>query len=180
MGTDDEEIFADLYNRYYGIVQNSLYRLCRNWELAGDLTQETFLKIFNSLESFDPRKGNFSTWSMTIGRNVFLNHQKKNEARERRERKDFYSQPLPDNVKIHSDVIEGEMIREEIGSLIEDLPEPESSIIRYRYEENKTLKEIATITGLSISSVNRKLLKALEIMRGELEKKEIGLPDDAR
>ena len=70
--------FETLYRTYRDTVYNYLYYMCREEELAKDLAQETFLKIFQGMRRF---RGDCSekTWCLTIARNTFLSYARKKQ-----------------------------------------------------------------------------------------------------
>lgn len=70
--------FEKLYRTYRDAVYNYLYYMCREEELAKDLAQETFLKIFQGMRRF---RGDCSekTWCLMIARNTFLSHARKKQ-----------------------------------------------------------------------------------------------------
>ena len=72
----DKDAYAFLVNRYKKQIFNLMYRLTRSYDEAVDLTQDTFIKAYEHLESFDRRK-NFFPWLYTIGLNRARDHARK-------------------------------------------------------------------------------------------------------
>ena len=70
------EDFDKVYTEYYPDVYKFTLSLCRNAELAEEITQETFFKALKSIDSY---KGNssFSTWLCKIAKNTFYSYAKK-------------------------------------------------------------------------------------------------------
>jgi len=66
------ESFAVLVKRYEHRITAFLYRVVGNYQRAEELCQETFMRVFRSASSFNP-KYRFSTWLYTIGRNLAAN-----------------------------------------------------------------------------------------------------------
>ncbi len=67
-GTAWEEIVS-LYSRR---IFNLAYRFTSSVEAADDLTQEVFIRIYKTLEQFDPKQGNLSSWLMRLARNLII------------------------------------------------------------------------------------------------------------
>jgi DNA-directed RNA polymerase specialized sigma24 family protein len=65
----DPDAFAELYDRFSGRIHLYLMRRLGNPNDASDLTQQTFLKAFASLRTFNPERGTFAAWLFTIARN---------------------------------------------------------------------------------------------------------------
>lgn len=61
-----------LYDMYSGALLGVISRVIQHTEVAEDLLQETFLKIWNSGGSYDPSKGRLFTWMMNIARNLSI------------------------------------------------------------------------------------------------------------
>ena len=69
---DDAGAFEELMFRFQGRVQSLFRHLVGNREMAEDLTQDVFLRIFRARKSYQPQ-AKFSTWLFTIANNVALN-----------------------------------------------------------------------------------------------------------
>ncbi len=69
----DQNALYALYDKYSGALYGVILRMCRNKEQAEDLLQETFLKIWKNIHSYDSSKGRFYTWAYRIAKNTTLN-----------------------------------------------------------------------------------------------------------
>jgi RNA polymerase sigma-70 factor (ECF subfamily) len=65
---------SDLYNRYGRVAYSLIYRIVRNGAAAEDLVQETFLRVWNRVQSFDPEKGALGPWVLTVARNRAIDY----------------------------------------------------------------------------------------------------------
>jgi len=70
--TGDVNAFGELVERYQSLVVGFCYRLLGNREDAEDIAQETFMRAFSAIGRFQPR-AKFSTWLLTIAKNLSLN-----------------------------------------------------------------------------------------------------------
>ena len=61
-----------LYDMYSGALLGVISRIIQHTEVAEDLLQETFIKIWNSAGSYDNSKGRLFTWMMNIARNLSI------------------------------------------------------------------------------------------------------------
>lgn len=73
----DKDALYQLYDKYSGALYGVILRICENKEVAEDILQETFIKIWEKIDSYDPEKGKFYTWSYRIAKNAALNVQRK-------------------------------------------------------------------------------------------------------
>lgn len=69
----DRNALYQLYDKYSGALFGVILRICRNQSLAEDVLQETFIKIWEKIGSYDAEKGKFYTWSYRIAKNTALN-----------------------------------------------------------------------------------------------------------
>ena len=65
----NEKGFLILYERYSGVLYGVLLKFVIRTEIADDLLQDTFVKIWRNINNFDPAKGTLYTWMLRIARN---------------------------------------------------------------------------------------------------------------
>lgn len=73
----DKNALYALYDKYAAALFGVIVRMCKEKEVAEDLLQESFIKIWEKIHSYDPAKGRFYTWSYRIAKNTTLNHLRK-------------------------------------------------------------------------------------------------------
>jgi RNA polymerase sigma-70 factor, ECF subfamily len=73
-----ETAFRELIGRYQRPVFSLIYRLVRDREKAEDLAQDTFIKVLNAIDRYDPSY-KFSSWIFKIAHNTSLDHLRKKE-----------------------------------------------------------------------------------------------------
>lgn len=78
----DQDAWGQIVRRYWRKVFNVAYKFTGRHDEAEDLTQEVFVKIFRSLDTFD-RRANFQTWLVSVSRNLCIDHYR--SARKERE-----------------------------------------------------------------------------------------------
>ncbi len=71
--TGDQAAWEAIVRQNWRKVFNVAYKFVGKHDEAEDLTQDIFLKIFKSLETFD-RRANFQTWLISISRNLCIDH----------------------------------------------------------------------------------------------------------
>jgi RNA polymerase sigma-70 factor, ECF subfamily len=75
----DASAWEEIVSRYSRKVFNLAYRFTSEVESAEDLTQDVFVRIFRSLESFDPAQGDLTRWLMRIARNLIIDDYRKRQ-----------------------------------------------------------------------------------------------------
>lgn len=69
-----EKGFAILYDNYCGALYGILMKFVRRTEVADDLLQDVFVKIWKHIDTFDPAKGTLFTWMLNIARNQSIDY----------------------------------------------------------------------------------------------------------
>ena len=64
----------DLYDRYGRLAYSLIHRVIRDAAAAEDLVQETFLRVWNRAQSFDPERGSLGPWVLTVARNRAIDY----------------------------------------------------------------------------------------------------------
>jgi len=73
----DSAAWEEIVQRYHRRIYNICYRFAGSSDDAQDLTQEVFIKMYRTLNSFDVGKGAFMTWVTTVTRNLLVDHFRK-------------------------------------------------------------------------------------------------------
>jgi len=76
----DAAAWEEIVQRYHRRIYNVCYRFAGDAENAQDLTQEAFIKMYRTLNTYDPNKGAFMTWVTTITRNLLVDHFRKSKG----------------------------------------------------------------------------------------------------
>lgn len=158
---------TELYNAYSSKLIFYLTRLVGKSE-AEDLMHETFIKVFNSIDTF---KGNsqISTWIYKIATNTAVDKLK--SAGYRRQKYETasidYIEPLKSNFRQDTDEefnIEYNFFKQEMNQCISDfidrLPDNYRTIFLLREYENFTIEEISEVIGVSFDNVKIRLHRA--------------------
>ena len=157
-----------LYKNHSKAINRYLSVICRDDDLAQDITQDTFVRVQRSINTFDPAKGSFVTWAKTIAKNLCIRHKQRLSGKT-----DANSELVAqtaDSRDSHETDFEEKNLRDAIKNAIQCLPEPERSIVYYKYRNNNTLDELAERLNISRRTVSRRYLKAMDMLKEELKK----------
>ncbi len=167
----DDQSFAALVARYERALIRVLARLVRDEELARDLAQETFWKVYNRLDRFDTSR-RFGPWLFRIGVNLTLDSLRRHEP--------------PPAVSIHVPIgengkafdlpdadprIQAELAQE-VQFVLEKLPLAYRTILVLRDLEGFSSAEVATIVGRREATVRWRLAKARDQFREHWERRQ--------
>ena len=73
----DAAAWEEIVQKYHRRIYNICYRFAGSGDDAEDLTQEVFIKMYRTLNSYDVDRGAFMTWVTTITRNLLVDHFRK-------------------------------------------------------------------------------------------------------
>ena len=168
----NEGAFNFLMNKYYPRVYASLFSFTKSKEDSEDLTQQTFVKVWQQIKSFRGDSA-FFTWVYRIAINLAKNYvassgykkQKVNSSIDQLEI-DISSNENIESMLIHSQSIE------DIRDFINTMPEALKTAFTLRESEGKSYEEISIITETPIGTVRSRIFRAresiVEYMRKEL------------
>jgi RNA polymerase sigma factor (sigma-70 family) len=77
----DVKAFEELYDKYSGALYNVILRITNHTEVAQDVLQEGFLKIWRSIDTYDETKASIFTWMLNICRNAAIDANRKAQTR---------------------------------------------------------------------------------------------------
>jgi RNA polymerase sigma-70 factor (ECF subfamily) len=139
-----------------------------NYDASLDLTQEVFIKVYNSLSRFSPEY-KFSTWIYKIAHNAAIDHLRRNSTRDRslvmESDGSSFDIPLESSALTPEQLSERRERRTEIEAVIRLLPPAQRELIILRHSNDLSYDEIAEVTGLPLGTVKNRLFRAREVMR---------------
>jgi len=169
----DEGAFNELIDRYKRGIYTVIVRMVRDNETANDLSQETFIKLYRSLSSYNPDY-KFSSWLFKIANNLTIDHLRKN-------RQKIYSLDAPieadeDEITVQIaspgenalDRVESLELGEKIKEAIMELPVEYRRVIVLRHIEDMSYEEIVEVTDLPLGTVKTLLFRGRRILRKKL------------
>lgn len=160
--------FEELVRRYQRPITSYVYRMLGDYESALDVTQEVFIKVYNSLNKYSSEY-KFSTWLYRIAHNAAIDHMRRNSMHAlsiEAENSDGTYQ-LQIESQLPSPELEHERgeWRIEIEAVVKCLPTAYRDLILLRHSRELSYDEIAEVTGLPLGTVKNRLFRAREMMR---------------
>ncbi len=172
-----EAAYRELIGRYQRPVFSLIYRLVRDREKSEDLAQETFIKVLNALDRYDPSY-KFSSWIFKIAHNTSLDHLRKKEpqtlsldgsphAETAAEQEASVIQALsteetPEDYAASREL--GATLEQAIGKL---RPEYRTAIVMC-HVEGRPYEEIAEIMGVPLGTIKTYIHRARNELKKEL------------
>lgn len=170
--------FTIFYNE---IVDNFFSYLKITYSLSNeeinDIIANTFVKIWNKLDTFDKDKWDFINWSWTILRNTTKDYFKKQKEKTFSDfeiyNNDWSKISFEDNIKDEKenilDTLEWEYKFEELQNAINNLKENEKELLFLRFTENKSFKEISFILNETEVNVRVKIHRIIKKLKKYLK-----------
>jgi RNA polymerase sigma-70 factor (ECF subfamily) len=150
-----------------------------DYDAALDLTQEVFIKVYNSLTRYRS-EFKFSTWIYKIAHNAAIDHLRRHAVREHSLTTGIDGERREISIESHRLTPEQESERKErrseIESVVQLLPAAYRELIFLRHSQDLSYDEIAEVTGLPLGTVKNRLFRAREAMRDHLLQRGITSP----
>ncbi len=166
-----QDAFNALVARHYRGIYNMLYRMLGNPEDAADLTQETFLRVYSRLDSFDLGRS-FLAWIRTIASNLCIDHlRRKRNPSISLDEKLASGTELADRSPALEEQVELAEDSRRVLAAVQKLPEKQRAVLVLRHVEGLKLEEIAETLKLPLGTVKTMLFRgraAVREMVGEL------------
>jgi len=168
------QVFSRLIDNYKNMIYNLAYRMSNNPQEAEDISQETFLRAYQSLARFNPSY-KFSTWLYQITLNIIRDRFKKKELNYvsldtpiETGDSEFYPQP-GDSTNNPEQIIAQKENIQVIQQAIYSLPLKYREVIVLRHLQDLSYIEISNILKLPSGTVKIRLYRAREQLKKILE-----------
>ena len=175
----DREAVSQLLERHTRRVRDYVRMLVKENDVADDLTQEVLIKVVRVLdEGRYTDKGRFLPWVLRIAHNRVLDYfRAQKQVKTVSESNAGFD--ILGNTNLAEPSIEEQLVSEqqaaEVRALIELLPEEQREVVKMRYYEGLSFKEIAEHTGVSINTALGRMRYALINMRQMIKEKKMVL-----
>jgi RNA polymerase sigma-70 factor (ECF subfamily) len=160
----DEEALVALHNRYANLVYSVAFRVLNDQMAAEEVTQDTFMRIWHKSESFDPEKGRFVTWLLTVTRRLAIDRLRLWQRREPQRATLF----IDENPQLWEQVLSVDGYSDLRGSLvsaIRDLPEAQRQAIELAYFYGMSHSDIAEHLQAPLGTVKTRIRQGMQKLR---------------
>ncbi len=159
------EPFDELVRRHQVKIHDLCYKMLKNYEDAKDMAQETFIKAYRNINSFDGRS-KFTTWLFRIAVNNCINYLKKQKPGEEI-KEEILEVPRNDPVERYRN----KRLRELIYNAVAKLPDVQKSVFTLRALEDLPYQEISTILKKPVNTVKVNYHLAVKNLKNYLKGK---------
>ena len=155
----DQAVIGDLYDAYGGALYGVVVRIVQSPELAEQVLQDTFLKVWRNATGYDATKGRLFTWLVNIARNTAIDATRSAQFRQRQKTDSIETLVhSPGGHTLNPDHIG---VREIVGRLDEKY----RLLIELMYFQGYTQEEAAEETGIPLGTIKTRLRHAIGDLR---------------
>ena len=157
----DKNAIGTVYDRYGAALYGVVLRIVQSPEVAEEVVQDVFLKIFRNIASYDDNKGKFYTWALNIARNTAIDATRTSEFRNRQKTDQFEFVVYRESHPATSTAVETIGLRE----IVNKLDEKHRKVIDLAYFQGYTQTEIEQEMNIPIGTVKTRLRLAIKELR---------------
>jgi len=162
----NQQAFAYLYDNYAAALNGVIYRLVEDKELAEDILQEAFLKIWNNFSNYDSNKGRLFTWMLNLTRNLTIDTLRSKGYKKQNK--------ISSDENSVSNYADSNAVTEKFDALgirkqLSNLKPEQRSIIDMAYFNGYTQEEISKEMGIPLGTVKTRMRSAILELRKMLQ-----------
>jgi RNA polymerase sigma factor (sigma-70 family) len=151
-----QQSFSYLYDHYSGALYSIILNIVPDKDLASDVLQEVFVKIWKQIETYDTTKGRLFTWMLNIARNASIDM-----VRSKNYQKGQQNRELTENVYDAGGSMETNVDKIGLRKLVHTLKEEYRVLVELSYFEGFTQDEISKMLAIPLGTVKTRLRSAL-------------------
>lgn len=160
--SSNREVFSRLYDQYANALFGVIQRVVNDSELAADVLQESFVKIWERRQSYDASKGRLFTWMLNVARNSAID-----ATRSKHVKLSTKIQNLDSNVgnvnRAYSVNTQTDTI--DMWNMVGRLPEEQKLVIEMQYFQGFTQEETSQNLGVPLGTVKTRTRTGLRTLR---------------
>lgn len=155
----DEQAYSSLYDNYSKALFVVILQIVNQHEVAEDVLQEVFIKIWQNIRSYDPRKGRLYTWMLNIARNQAIDRLRSRDFN--KQSKTVALSSTVYNISAERSAVEDGGLKKTLGKL----PDDNRKLLELAYYQGYTHEEIAKILELPLGTVKTRIRSTVGKLR---------------
>jgi RNA polymerase sigma-70 factor (ECF subfamily) len=156
----DKEAFAALYDNYTDALFGVVSKIVRSDEIAEDVMQDSFVKIWKNIHSFNPEKGTIFTWMLNVSRNTAID-----KLRKLRKTDNVEIQVLDYSVGVPHSHSTTKTDHIGLRELVDKLKPDQKLMVEYIYFNGYTQQEVSDELGIPLGTVKTRVRTAVIELR---------------
>jgi RNA polymerase sigma-70 factor (ECF subfamily) len=164
----DPQALAELYDRYGRLAYSLVLRVVRDQAIAEDLVQETFLRVWNRIQSIDSEKGAIGPWLLAVARNRAIDYLRSTAGRDRSSAVELdETEHAPLFREMEAGIVMSDQVRR-IRTALEKLAPNYRTVVELAYFEGMSQSEMSAKMGQPLGTIKTWVRTALQSLRDEL------------
>ncbi|HVY92231.1 MAG TPA: sigma-70 family RNA polymerase sigma factor [Bryobacteraceae bacterium] len=164
----EPDAMKDLYDRFGKLAYSVVLAIVRDASTAEDLVQETFLRVWNRIQAFEPGRGALGPWLLAIARNRAIDHVRSSSSRMDRNAFELDVREHPSLFVDMQREVENTDHARIIRAAIKKLNPNQQKVIELAYYEGLSQTEMAERMGQPLGTIKTWVRAALGVLRAEL------------
>jgi len=166
----DQQALGELYDRWSKPAFSLARRVCADEGLAEDVVQEVFIAFWREPGRFDPTRGAFSSWLLTLVHHKAVDAVRRESAIRRRtvpaaeDGEEWSVAPGPGADQAALGAVVAGQVRDALGRL----PDEQREALALAYYGGYTQREVATLTGVPLGTVKSRMFTGVQRLRSVL------------
>ncbi len=158
----DERGFSILYDNYSSALYGVILKIVRTEEIAADVMQDSFVKIWKNIEGYNRTKGTLFTWMLNVARNTAIDKIRSQDFQNSQRNQD-----LDSTVEIIDNQASSQFDIDAIGlkKVVENLRPEHRQMIDLLYFQGYTQAEVAEEFGIPLGTVKTRVKAAIVHLR---------------
>lgn len=165
MKSRDRSALEYLYDHYSSALYGAIFRIIKKEEIAEEILQDVFLKIWDRFDQYDASKGKLFTWLLNVARNQAIDKTRSREISN--EKKTGGIDKVVSKIDTE-DFIEQHIEGIGINEILKALPDEQKFIVEYLYLKGYTQSELAEEFNIPLGTVKTRLRMAMQQLRKSL------------
>lgn len=173
----NQDAISQLIEQHRKRVYDYIYMMVKNRDVADDIFQETFIKVVRVIDSGRyADNGKFLSWVLRIAHNQVIDYFRQTKQVNKVTESDAGFDILG-SLKFSNDTVEDRLVSSQIENdirrLIEHLPDEQRDVVKMRYYNDMSFKDIAEQTGVSINTALGRMRYALINLRKMIKENQL-------
>ena len=158
----DKSALSYLYDHYSGALYGVIHRILQHEDIAEEVLQDIFIKIWDRIDQYDASKGKLFTWMLNIARNQAIDKTRSKEISKEKKTKDIDTLVhTVDRQEYQEQQIDGIGVQE----ILKVLTEEQRFVVEHLYFKGYTQSELAEESGIPLGTVKTRLRTAMQQLR---------------
>ncbi len=160
----NESAMEVLVKRYYYMVHSFVYRNVNDYNIAYDITQESFIKMMKNIDKYKLKDGNFKSWLLKIALNTTKDYFKSKIYNQRKRSDDISNYEIEDKANV-IDILSKKEEAVKIKEALSRLPKIQKEALILKYYNDLKIKEISDITGENENTIKSRLFNGVKNLK---------------